>query len=156
MSLVDLLDPSIPEPERREGFYQHHRGRRYKLGTALKALKALLERAGQINDDATLPFMVERIDLFGSVLRAKPDVGDLDLYVTLALREGWDYERGRAWCKACGEGRLGRTPYYSWQDAALRRLKARNPVVKFSADDPAKHGFPFRTVFERRRGLSRP
>ena len=77
-----------------------------------------------------------------------PEVDDLDLHVEMRLRDGVDWQGARDWCRRHREGEPGNILGPSWEYAALRRLKAGRNVVQFYSDDPAKHGWPHRVVFE--------
>lgn len=64
-----FLDLSLPPPELKPSYYVHEGKRRYRLNSALATLAKVIEQAKAINADRSLPFVVDEIVLFGSVLR---------------------------------------------------------------------------------------
>ena len=56
--------------------------------------------------------------------------------------------QGLGWYAERREGDTRNILGWSWEYAALRRLKARRNVIQFYSDDPVEHGWPHRVVFE--------
>jgi len=59
-----------------------------------------------------------------------------------------DVGQGLGWCAEHREGDTRNILGWSWEYAALPRLKARRNVIQFCSDDPAEHGSPHPVVFE--------
>jgi hypothetical protein len=145
-----FVDPSLPVPELKPGYHVYKGKRRYRLDSALATLAKVIERAKAINADRSLPFLVNEILLFGSVLRGQAMVGDLDLYCTVRLRDSFSFESAQKWLWRRGEGGPPIVGFRSIELAALRRLRARSPTVSFCHNDPRKLGWPCSVVFNRR------
>lgn len=141
------LDPSIPPPARLPGYYDHQRTRRYPLDRAISNLAAVVARAEALHGDATVPFLVSELYLFGSVLRASPTVGDLDLFAVVQRRSGVDLETVQAWLWRHGEGGPSVMGWRSMDEAALRRLRQRQAIIRFCVHDPRTYGWAHRQVW---------
>lgn len=139
-----LLNPELPEPE----FNKQQGLRRYSLKTALIALREIVGQIQFHNTALEYPWLVDELLLFGSVHRAAPKVGDLDLYVSAELRSGWSGRQALDWCRhkypawyfKTGTGR------YSWEYHLLKDLRAGRKVVSFCKHSPRILGWPHVSV----------
>jgi hypothetical protein len=99
----------------------------------------VLDRARALNADATLPYTVRSIAVFGS-FNKKPDdpnydnLGDIDLIVDTALRPGAKLAWSRAWAIAYGPDSAQRGPFGPdrWTHHHLRqRVRGKDARVCF-------------------------
>ena len=101
-----MIDPDIPPPVKQPGHYSHPRHRKVRLEAGLRALAQVLERAEALNLDASLPFAIGELILFGSVLRGADPIGDLDLFATVWSRPAIDHDAMQEWLWQHREGVL--------------------------------------------------
>lgn len=139
-----LLNPELPEPP----IYKSKGLRRYMLKTALVALREVVEKIQFHNASPQYPWRIEELLLFGSVYRAAPRVGDLDLHLIGRLRAGWNGCQALDWCRdkypvwysKTGTGR------YSWEYHLLKDLQSGRKLVRFCSQSPREMEWPYVSI----------
>jgi DNA-binding MarR family transcriptional regulator len=131
-----------------------HARKRVPKARAWKAVDELLASSQAANDRADLPFVVDEVWLFGSILDdARPDVGDVDYVIEVSSRDGFDYDRAEA-----RYAELGIETYdmLGPSRAVRRRIlygPRRNPLFAPNDMTTLDHlACPTRMVFDRSRG----
>lgn len=122
-----------------------------------KVLYEFLKACQTANDRDDLPFVVEEVWLFGSMLNdERLDVGDVDFVMETALREGFTFEKACARYEELAEDmQVSWPPTFLPNESVIRRLlfgKRRNPLLSSKDIDTLKSlGCPVKMVFDRKR-----
>lgn len=131
-------------------------GAKQPRAKAERLLQEILGRAEAINADPTLPFRVETILLYGSLLDpAVTEVSDLDVHVTTARLGQWDAVKDR-YAQLDGFATADDCDLYWHPEYVERRLifgDRKHPLLgKDLVSNPIQYGFRHRCVFDAARG----
>lgn len=133
--------------------------RRSPLLTAQRILDELLTRAERMNADPMSPKIVERIWLFGSVMREQETVGDIDLAVETAFNPAFGDQEAR-WARmrelaAQTPNHLSYPERFMWREKRSLFGERRHPLLagaQLDSEDLKELGVPCRLIFDHRRG----
>lgn len=133
--------------------------RRSPLPAALRVLEDLLARVEGMNADPTSLKLVERVWLFGSVMREQETVGDIDLAIELTFNPAYgDSEARSARMHELAKAAPHHLPYYkvfSWYEERALFGARRHPLLagaQIDAENLKELGVPCRLIFDRSRG----
>ena len=140
MVYENLLNPELPAPEHNK----EKRKQQFRLAIALTHLGELVSRIKVHNADPDRPWTIHELRLFGSVLRAEPMVGGVDVYLVHSLRPGWSSGRAVRWCINHYPSWYFRTAKDKtwWHIHLLRQLQGGSHLIKFSNRDPKAQNWP--------------
>lgn len=101
---------------------------------ATKRIAEIRKRARAINADPTLLYGIRTITLFGSCLKMKSKVGDIDLAVAIRQKNNWTSEAHRELAHAWSQ--RTRQPPINWsaEDEIRKLLRARDPYISIGSD----------------------
>ncbi len=131
--------------------------RRSPLRTAQLVLDDLLVRIEQMNNSN--PFkVVDRVWLYGSVMRGEETVGDIDLAIETAMNPALSDDASRSRLQELADEAPEHLPYalrLFWHERVGIFGERRHPLLAgahIGADDLKQMGVPCRLIFDRARG----
>jgi predicted nucleotidyltransferase len=133
--------------------------RRSPLSTARRVLDDLLARIEQMNEHSAPLNVVQRVWLFGSVMRGQETVGDIDLAIETAHNPAFSDDASRsARLRELVDQAPGHLLYFqklSWREERDIFGERRHPLLAgahIGSDELRQMGVPCRLIFDRSRG----
>jgi hypothetical protein len=124
---------------------------RTPLAKARAVLPAIVEEARAVNREATYPYRIERLILFGSTLTgcAGDTVGDIDIVVELERRPLPEPERKKVFDDMVEAGPGGFFTAISWpNNAPLKRIKKVSRLISLHEMDDIVAKAPQRVIYQ--------
>ena len=115
---------------------------------ANRLFSEFLERVREVNADDYYLYVVDEVRVFGSYLGNSPDLGDLDLCVSLSPRNGDREKAVKQSLARAPNGMLFANRLFYGQTEVMKKLKSRSPYLRFhETSELAQLGAVSKVVF---------
>lgn len=155
-----LIDPTARDPEERLSdrgrAVAEAKTRRIPLATARRVLDELLTWIERANEHADAVDLVERVWLFGPVMRGAETVGDIDLAIETVRNPAFERDDAK-WREVIAQApnHLSFPQKLYWQRQRLIFGKRRHPLLagaNLGSDELQQLGVPCQLILDRSRG----